>query len=579
MKPVRLNLFSALSILILMAVSQSGAQTPQRDNRPRTASISGRVTIGGAPAANALMIIAEVDPQSRGAWFRDESPQSAFIKVRTDNDGRYRVAGLAEGNYMIRALSKVYVRSERGSEYETYRSVTLDEGESRDNVDFALVRGGVITGRVIDAEGRPLIESFLQLQPVDENGRPKGGVESNLNRMMQTDDRGVYRIYGLPAGRYILSAGGELVRNRAKRKYPQTFYPEATDPNQAKIIEVKEGAEVTDINIRLGAEKNIYDVAGKVVDAETGQPLPQIELRCLELPDSENGARYGGKQAITDSEGKFIFLGLEPGRYELNLWNYMRMARRLSAPKRNDEYYSEKTLFEVKNSDLNGMEIKAIRGSTVSGGVILEGANDPALKGKLQRMVISLLAASAGYPALSIARTADDGSFRLTGIPPGRATFSLENGQDGIFSIKRIERDGAEIRSGMEIGRSEQITGVRIVVSHANGTIRGQVEIAGPKLPEGGRLQIWVSPAKTTDGDEGAQAVYSQSKGVLADEKGRFLIERLAAGEYDLTLHAMVRVSEQYWSHAPGESIVWQRVTVSSGAETTVKLTLDLTRK
>jgi hypothetical protein len=39
MKPGLLNLFSALSILILDLVSRSNAQTPQRDNRPRTASI------------------------------------------------------------------------------------------------------------------------------------------------------------------------------------------------------------------------------------------------------------------------------------------------------------------------------------------------------------------------------------------------------------------------------------------------------------------------------------------------------------------------------------------------------------
>src|SRR5262249_59775377 len=53
MKPNLLNLISATSILLLVTVSQPGAQTPQRDNRPRTASFGGRVTVGGAPAANA----------------------------------------------------------------------------------------------------------------------------------------------------------------------------------------------------------------------------------------------------------------------------------------------------------------------------------------------------------------------------------------------------------------------------------------------------------------------------------------------------------------------------------------------
>ena len=72
MKSCPLNLFSTLSILLLIAVGRSSAQTPQRDNRPRAASIGGRVTVGGAPAANALVTVAEVDPQSGGAWFGAE---------------------------------------------------------------------------------------------------------------------------------------------------------------------------------------------------------------------------------------------------------------------------------------------------------------------------------------------------------------------------------------------------------------------------------------------------------------------------------------------------------------------------
>src|SRR5262245_41476789 len=298
MKPSLLNLFSTLSISLLIAAGQSGArasaQTPQRDNRPRTASLRGRVTIAGKPAVNALVMVTEVDPPSVGSSPGGESRQRAFVKVRTDGDGRYRVGGLAEGDYMIYALSKAYVFSRKSPASEVFRSVTLDEGESRDDVDIALVRGGVITGRVVDDEGRPLIATYLRLLPVDENGKPNGRFDYNDDTMMRTDDRGVYRIYGLPAGRYIISAGGEWSYSHSKRKYSETFHPDATDRNQAKIIEVKEGAEVIDINIRLGAGKNTYEVTGRVVDAETGQPLPQAGVICWEASDKENGGRGSG---------------------------------------------------------------------------------------------------------------------------------------------------------------------------------------------------------------------------------------------------------------------------------------------
>jgi carboxypeptidase family protein len=579
-----LNLFSVLSILLLAAVGQASAQAQQRDNRPRTASIGGRVSLGGAPAANALVMVVEVDPRSRGEWPSGstvQSQQRAFIKVRTDGDGRYRVTGLTEGAYMIRALSKAYVRPADSSNFDIFKSITLDEGESRDNVDVALVRGGVITGRVTDAEGRPFIGGYLQLSPLDENGRPKEGFNSNDDLRGYADDRGVYRIYGLPAGRYILSAGDGGGYSFASRKYIQTFYPNATDQSQAKIIEVKEGAEVTGIDIRLVVGKNSYEAIGLVVDAETGQPLPQISLMCIEAPDKENEGRRYGRQATTDDEGRFKVTGLPTGRYELYL-----EVQGFPYSQNSSEHYCEKTRFQVGDSDVSGLEIKAIRGSTISGVIVFEGVNDPGVKAKLQQAMLFILvvgkrestgdgAAYEGHGRAS-AKIAGDGSFRLSGAPPGMGQFHLWGSE---LWIKRVERDGMEIKSAFEIRQGEQIAGVRIVVVQPDGSIRGQIEIADGKLPVGWQLHISATPMKTTTGDGGYPTFRRGGGYAVADEKGRFVIERLIAGEYEVTLTAVVKVSQFEWDKAPGISAVKQRVTVNGGTETPVKMLLNLARK
>jgi hypothetical protein len=584
MKPSLLNLFSISSILLLIAAAQSNAQTPQRDTRPRTASIGGRVTVGGAPAANALVMVMEVDPPSGGSSPGGESRQRAFVKVRTDSDGRYRVGGLAEGNYMIYALSRAYVSSRKSPTSEVFRSVTLDEGESRDAVDIALVRGGVITGRVVDDEGRPFVATHLRLLPVNENGEPNGRFDFNDDMMMRTDDRGVYRIYGLPVGRYIICAGGEWAYSHSKRKYPETFHPDATDRNHAKIVEVKEGAEVVDINIRLAAGKNTYEVTGRVVDAETGKPLPQAEVICWEAPGKENGGRGSGNHGVTDSEGVFRVGELPSGRYELYMWTMGRMVDPSSGSMANNEYYSEKTVFDISDSDVGGLEVKAIRGATVSGVVVLEGANDPAVKAKLQQMEVGVYVNSDRRSDSQIfghgaSKIGGDGGFRLTGAPPGMMSFHLSGPQAEAFSIKRIERGGAEIRSAFEIRRGEQITGVRIVVAHADGTIRGHVEVAGGKAPEGWEFRILADPIRTTAENESQPAFDSGGRGATADGKGRFVIERLAPGEYELTLIPIVKVSQNELNDAPGVSAVKRRVTVSNGAETTVMFTLDPARR
>jgi protocatechuate 3,4-dioxygenase beta subunit len=575
-----------LPILLLFAVNQPRAQSTQRGNGSRTASISGRVAIGGAPAPNALVMVIEVDPKTREIWFGNMLQQGAFIKVRTDNDGRYRVTGLAPGAYLINALSQAYVRSKNSTDFDTYKSVTLDDGESREGVDITLVRGGVITGRVVDAEGRPLIASSVSLQTVDEDGQTIRGFEPDDWMMMRTDDRGVYRIYGLPAGRYIVGAGGDGAASRAKRKYPETFYPDATDWNGAKIIEVKEGAEVAGIDIRLGAGKNTYEASGRVIDAETGQPLTQVWVTCVDAPDDEYGGGDYGRRSATDDEGRFSFTGLSTGQYELYLSNQRATYRSRSASMGNNEHYSERTRFAIGDSDVSGLEIKANRGSTISGIVYIEGVNDPAIKARLQQAAVGIrIGGQLGSDGNRMgredrgqtgARIAGDGSFHLAGLAPGLASFELQSDQANIFSIKRIERDGAEIRSAFEIGRGERITGVRIGVAHNNGTIRGKVEISGGKLPEGWQLSVSAYPVDATAGGGVSPAFHSGGGSVFADEKGRFAIENLAAGEYDLTLSPMERVELNQWK---GVSEVTQRVTVNSGAETQVKLTLDMAGK
>src|SRR5262245_1884493 len=105
MRRYSLNLISIPSILLLIVFSQyARAQTPQRDNRPRTASISGRVTIGGKPAVNAVVTVSETDlkTDADGA----EAPIPRQVKARTDGDGRYLAGGLAEGRYVVNSMLK-----------------------------------------------------------------------------------------------------------------------------------------------------------------------------------------------------------------------------------------------------------------------------------------------------------------------------------------------------------------------------------------------------------------------------------------------------------------------------------------
>jgi len=158
---------------------------------------------------------------------------------------------------------------------------------------------------------------------------------------------------------------------------------------------------------------------------------------------------------------------------------------------------------------------------------------------------------------------APDGSFRLTGLAPGKTTIYLSNpGQTNGFSIARIELNGAEVAGGVDVGAGQQITGVRLVLSYGAGVIRGRVKIQGGNLPDSTPLIVSARDA-TTLGP-------SSSKSARVDARGLFVIQGLADGEYELTLMVV--------GNAPGRRMqpLRQKVTVTQGAAAEAVFVLDL---
>jgi protocatechuate 3,4-dioxygenase beta subunit len=477
MKPNLLNLFSTLSILLLATVSQSIAQTPQRYNRPRTASISGRVTIAGKPAVNAKIAI-KIATEVKESSLRGN--QEDYVAL-TDADGRYRVTGLAEGDYLARALLRGYVREKPSENHSLHESVFIKEGESRENIDFALVRGGVITGRVTDAEGRPLIARVVSLQAVAEQDGKAPAPGSSLTDLMtnsnafKTDDRGVYRLFGLYAGRYLVSAGGNsdiaLMTGEAG-KYPLTWHPDAADENQAKIIEVKSGDEITGVDIKLGVAKRTFKAAGRVVDDETGKPIAGANVKCRKAKGDDEIVIFDTSR--TDELGNFHISGLAPGEYQLGL----KDVQSLLTGGGGSGYYSDGAKFEIHGADAAGVEIRVKHGATISGIVISEDA-DPSTKPDLSQTIITVIVTPSSEPSAQdegdeslrefaespvMSRIGSDGGFSLKGVRPGKV-WIMASALGGLRDIARIERDGVDISEGIIVSAGrEEISGVRIVL-------------------------------------------------------------------------------------------------------------------
>src|SRR5262249_53299811 len=197
-REMRFNLFTIpLIALLLLFVAgfNTSARAQQRNNDSRLASVSGRVTIEGKPASGVVIVL---------FGNRDGQEQRSFA-VTSDAEGRFHFAGLQPGEYWIAPHAYAYVLANQSLNMRNRGGIVVGEGDTIDDVSIELLRGGVVTGRVIDEDGRPVVGSYVSLRapPGDKSTYIPRYLAQSLPGMGETDDRGVYRIFGVSPGRYL----------------------------------------------------------------------------------------------------------------------------------------------------------------------------------------------------------------------------------------------------------------------------------------------------------------------------------------------------------------------------------------
>jgi hypothetical protein len=182
--------------------------------------------------------------------------------------------------------------------------------------------------------------------------------------------------------------------------------------------------------------------------------------------------------------------------------------------------------------------------------------------------------ASAMTPVSS--RIGSDGGFSLKGIRPGKVMIQAFSINGAALNITRIERGGVETKDEILVTGREDISGVRIVLGKGSCVIRGQVNVTG-----GGALKDWRMSVTASSEKEGGSALFGGSGGSgEVDDKGRFVIEGLLPGEYQLTL--MTSRADTNSPFRPDDGVpapVTQKVIVTKGQEAQVTMTLDLSKK
>jgi protocatechuate 3,4-dioxygenase beta subunit len=545
-----------------------GAEPP-RDTKtttaPATSSITGRVVTAdtGRPLKRAQVMISGTGRGGRGAT--------------TDDQGVYSITSLSAGSYTVSASKNGFVDAIYGQRrpLQPGTPIQLLDNQQATNIDLRLIRGGVITGRVLDEDGEPLMRAVVSIQRYQYL---QGNRQLTPAGADQTDDRGVYRVFGLPAGDYYVSASvsglGQIVGRGLQQLamgagafgpgggrggrggfgaldeveasgYAPTYYPGVVAASEAGKVAVGPGQEVAGIDFQIQLVP--FATVGGIVG---GAPNNGGITVTLAPQDTNARGPLGGTimNGRTAQDGSFSIRNVPPGRY-------LAIAR--SGGRQNDQRIGVQPVV-VNGQNIGGLTISLQPEITVSGNIIVDSAGTPAPTDysafRIDAPEVNPLPASGGPagrgggPFGTSGRASTNGSFSVPNLVPGRhyvrisgqgLTQGLTTGTQ--WSLKAVLAGGADVTdSGIDLKPGENVDNLTIVLTDRLTSITGTVrDVTGTPVPA---LTVIAFAADQ-------QYWTAQSRWIQAgrtDQNGTYHLRGLPPGDYLLLVSDTVEQGEWF---------------------------------
>ena len=549
-----INLLAAFACFSGSILISTQAQQPVPGRN--SGSISGRITVDGKPKAGVVVELLRTDTNGS---------RRPIAKATTSKTGKYVLTNVESGTYDVSPSAPTLVVPTQGTSGQSGKIVTIETGESVKGIDFDLVSKGSISGRVRDFSGQPVKGQKVEviLRGEDNYSRP---FYSSAPDDHTTNDEGVYRISGVPPGRYIVKVGIAYgltaygPSGKSQVYYPETFHPSADEVSKATVVEVATGRETTDVDITVGRPLKLYEIVGQLIIVKTGAPVPNVGLEVITTSANGRHSTHLGGGFRSNANGEFRITNALPGHYVV-------------APENDgvSNTYGDPISFDVKDEDVTGLKIPMHSASTLTGIVTIEGNVDPPNADALAKLMIGAHTWSDKPMSSTVTSPINaDGGFRITGIRPGKVSLSSFMRRPGPAALRilRIERNGIELRDGVDVRPGEDISGLRIVLGAGNSVLRGDVKIEGGPL-EGVNLYVMYRP---TNGEP------NRFHRAELDARRHFVIKGLTPGEYELVIGPMsVEISGERGSRMMNRMpTVRQTVVVGAGADAEVTLVMTL---
>ena len=516
-----------------LAAQQPARDVPARGQAPApapTSRITGRV-LDAATGRPMKMATVRLISESGGR------------SGQTDEAGVFDFTNLAAGRYNVRVQKAGYVSLAYGQRrpLQPGTPLQLDAGQQIKGIEFRMPRGSVVSGTVSDELGDPMPGIMVRLMRFQYSQGARELVPAGGG---QTDDRGIYRIWGLDPGEYYVTAvapnfngGGPIppIAGRGGRAgpagrgfppgggapadgpdvgYAPTYYPGVPSMFEATPVTLGLSAELLDISFNVLLVRTSA-VSGRVLNTD-GTPVTAGNVS-LAIDGSTAprgpGMNFGSR---INWDGAFSIPNVPPGRYLLRARGTDDVAPQ----------YGIATI-AVVGDDLSNVPVVVSPGATLTGTVSFQG-NQPPGPDPTQVRVIAQ-ATDPSFGATVNARVDKESRFTLDGIPLG--SISIRAQVPGGWTLKSVIVDGREtIDAPLDVRAGQKLTGASLVLTDRQSELNGTVtDSQGRPLTE---FTILAFPTDSTLWRPQARQIMT----ARPDQNGKFQIRGLPPGEYFLAV-------------------------------------------
>ena len=359
--PAALMVALAIAAAVPASAGQRGAAPVPRPGMPRDPAVGNsadQLPVGKGNISGVVAVAGTGQPARRARVNLSSTEMGRGRSTITDDSGRFAFAQLPEGRYTMSASKQGYIAGSYGQRIpgRAGTPIQLADGQQM-RIQLQIWRGSVITGVVLDETGEAIPNTPVRaFRYVFQGGQRVLQQSGNA----QTDDRGVYRLFGLQPGEYLVSAtprgailqpgaaveevrvavsaaieraaasgalpaqaqaslieraaavsaGSGDAQPESGTGYAPVYYPGTTSPSSATSITVGPGEEKAGIDFSYQVVP-VATVDG-IVTSSTQMP-PNVQVMLINTGFNIPGLSPGG--ARVDANGAFKINNVPPGQY------------------------------------------------------------------------------------------------------------------------------------------------------------------------------------------------------------------------------------------------------------------------